>query len=311
YARDRSAFGASAGAGGRRARSLGRSRARPQTQRGALPRRRDRTGGVRQGAGGVQGRAHRSGTGARASRGARGRAREHADSRELRRHRERAPSRAGRSRAGGRADSDGHESERPLGAYLHGREPPGRGAARAEGDDRDRHLSEQALRRRSRVYRLASGVHAEERADDGRTREARVRGEGAHHRRSPFRVETRHAGGRTFGERGVVSPGPAVVVEKLARRFGAVRAVDAVSFEVRTGELYGLVGPDGAGKTTLLRMLAGVLKPTGGDARIFGDSVARAPEAVKHDIAYMPQRFGLYADLTVSENLAFYADLYS
>ncbi len=108
-----------------------------------------------------------------------------------------------------------------------------------------------------------------------------------------------------------MSPGPAVVVEKLARRFGAVRAVDAVSFEVRTGELYGLVGPDGAGKTTLLRMLAGVLKPTGGDARIFGDSVARAPEAVKHDIAYMPQRFGLYADLTVSENLAFYADLYS
>lgn len=102
-----------------------------------------------------------------------------------------------------------------------------------------------------------------------------------------------------------------VVVEKLARRFGVVQAVDAVSFDVREGELFGLVGPDGAGKTTLLRMLAGVLKPSGGDAKIFGDSVVGAPEAVKHDIAYMPQRFGLYVDLTVSENLAFYADLYS
>jgi ABC-2 type transport system ATP-binding protein len=104
---------------------------------------------------------------------------------------------------------------------------------------------------------------------------------------------------------------PVVVVDELVRRFGAVRAVAAVSFDVRAGELFGLVGPDGAGKTTLLRMLAGVLKPTEGDARIFDASIARAPEAVKHDIAYMPQRFGLYVDLTVAENLAFYADLYS
>jgi ABC-2 type transport system ATP-binding protein len=103
----------------------------------------------------------------------------------------------------------------------------------------------------------------------------------------------------------------AVRVEKLSRRFGAVRAIDAVSFEVHAGELFGIVGPDGAGKTTLLRMLAGVLKPTGGDARIFDDSIVHRPDAIKHDIAYMPQRFGLYVDLTVSENLAFYADLYS
>ncbi len=103
----------------------------------------------------------------------------------------------------------------------------------------------------------------------------------------------------------------AVRVEKLSRRFGAVRAIDAVSFEVHAGELFGIVGPDGAGKTTLLRMLAGVLKPTGGDARIFDDSIMHRPDAIKHDIAYMPQRFGLYVDLTVSENLAFYADLYS
>jgi ABC-2 type transport system ATP-binding protein len=74
--------------------------------------------------------------------------------------------------------------------------------------------------------------------------------------------------------------------------------------------LFGLVGPDGAGKTTLLRMLAGVLRPDKGDARIYDTSVVKEPESVKHDIAYMPQRFGLYADLTVIENLDFYADLY-
>lgn len=108
-----------------------------------------------------------------------------------------------------------------------------------------------------------------------------------------------------------MSSAAAVRVEELSRRFGAVNAVDAVSFEVHGGELFGLVGPDGAGKTTLLRMLAGVLKPSDGDASIFDISIARTPDVVKHDIAYMPQRFGLYADLTVSENLAFYADLYS
>jgi ABC-2 type transport system ATP-binding protein len=76
------------------------------------------------------------------------------------------------------------------------------------------------------------------------------------------------------------------------------------------GELFGIVGPDGAGKTTTLRMLAGVLPPTSGDATVLGVSVAQAPERVKHHIAYMSQRFGLYADLTVRENILFYADLY-
>jgi len=103
---------------------------------------------------------------------------------------------------------------------------------------------------------------------------------------------------------------PAIVVDRLERRFGDVRAVDGVSFEVHRGELFGLVGPDGAGKTTLLRMLAGVLRPDGGDARVGEASVVRDPEAVKHGIAYMSQRFGLYGDLTVRENLNFYADLY-
>lgn len=102
----------------------------------------------------------------------------------------------------------------------------------------------------------------------------------------------------------------AIQVESLTRRFGELTAADNLSFEVERGELFGLVGPDGAGKTTTLRMLAGVLRPTSGDARLGGVSVARDPERAKHKLAYMSQRFGLYADLTVLENLNFYADLY-
>jgi ABC-2 type transport system ATP-binding protein len=103
---------------------------------------------------------------------------------------------------------------------------------------------------------------------------------------------------------------PHLRVEGLTRTFGALAAVDGLRFEVARGELFGLVGPDGAGKTTTLRMLAGVLRPTAGDAFLGGVSVAREPEKVKHGLAYMSQRFGLYTDLTVEENLRFYADLY-
>ncbi len=102
----------------------------------------------------------------------------------------------------------------------------------------------------------------------------------------------------------------AIAARGLSRAFGALTAVDALTFEVAPGELFGLVGPDGAGKTTTLRMLAGVLRPTHGDALVDGLSIAHDPEAVKHHIAYMSQRFGLYADLTVRENIDFYADLY-
>jgi ABC-2 type transport system ATP-binding protein len=113
------------------------------------------------------------------------------------------------------------------------------------------------------------------------------------------------------GDRGAAGAvGDIVAVEGLGRSFGSVHALRGISFRVRRGELFGIVGPDGAGKTTLLRILAGVLPPSAGDAVIGGTSVARAPEAVKPHLAYMPQRFGLYEDLTVRENLDFYADLY-
>jgi ABC-2 type transport system ATP-binding protein len=101
-----------------------------------------------------------------------------------------------------------------------------------------------------------------------------------------------------------------VEVLGLSRRYGDIVAVDDLRFAVAPGELFGIVGPDGAGKTTTLRMLAGVLRPTAGDARIGGVSVARDPERAKLALAYMSQRFGLYSDLTAQENLDFYADLY-
>jgi ABC-2 type transport system ATP-binding protein len=101
-----------------------------------------------------------------------------------------------------------------------------------------------------------------------------------------------------------------VVADRLTRKFRDVTAISDLSFEVAPAELFGIVGPDGAGKTTLLRMLAGVLRPSAGDAHVGGASVARQAERVKRGIAYMSQRFGLYTDLTVLENITFYADLY-
>lgn len=101
-----------------------------------------------------------------------------------------------------------------------------------------------------------------------------------------------------------------IEIHDLTRRFGALTAVDSLSLRVATGEIFGLVGPDGAGKTTTLRMLCGLMDPTGGRARVAGHDVAREPQAVKDRIGYMAQRFGLYVDLTVQENMEFYGDLF-
>ncbi len=102
----------------------------------------------------------------------------------------------------------------------------------------------------------------------------------------------------------------AVKAEALTKSFPGVRAVDHLSFEVHSGEIFGLVGPDGAGKTTTLRMLAGVMPADEGSVTVAGSDVIRDPEGAKHHLSYMPQRFGLYEDLTVDENIRFYADLF-
>jgi len=109
--------------------------------------------------------------------------------------------------------------------------------------------------------------------------------------------------------------GASVVAKSLRKTFeapagGPLYAVDGVSLQMRQGELTALVGSDGAGKTTLLRMMAGLLKPESGNLRVLGIDVAQDPQAVQDRISYMPQRFGLYEDLSVQENLDLYADLH-
>jgi len=96
----------------------------------------------------------------------------------------------------------------------------------------------------------------------------------------------------------------------LAKRFDEVVAIRDLSFSIEHGEIFGLVGPDGAGKTTTMRMLAGILAPDSGSIKVAGCDVIKDPDGVKSRISYMPQRFGLYEDLTVDENIRFYADLF-
>jgi ABC-2 type transport system ATP-binding protein len=102
----------------------------------------------------------------------------------------------------------------------------------------------------------------------------------------------------------------AIRSQALTRSFGANTAVDRLTFSVAPSEIFGLVGPDGAGKTTTMRLLTGILDPTSGDAWVMGKHIVREAEPLKDEIGYMSQRFGLYTDLTVAENLAFYADIY-
>ncbi|HXJ68842.1 MAG TPA: ABC transporter ATP-binding protein [Verrucomicrobiae bacterium] len=105
---------------------------------------------------------------------------------------------------------------------------------------------------------------------------------------------------------------PAVVeVRDLVKRFGKVLAVDHVSFSIHPGEIFGILGPNGSGKTTTIRMLCGLILPSQGTAIVAGADVSREPERVKSRIGYMSQAFGLYRDLSVDENLAFYGGVYN
>jgi ABC-2 type transport system ATP-binding protein len=98
--------------------------------------------------------------------------------------------------------------------------------------------------------------------------------------------------------------------ENLTRRFGELTAVDHLNLDVEAGEIFGLVGPDGAGKTTTMRLLCGLMDPTEGKAVVAGHDVTRELDQMKDQIGYMAQRFGLYTDLTVQENMDFYSDLF-
>jgi ABC-2 type transport system ATP-binding protein len=106
------------------------------------------------------------------------------------------------------------------------------------------------------------------------------------------------------------NPDAAISVRGLIKRFGDFVAVDGIDFDVSRGEIFGFLGPNGAGKTTAIRMLTGTIGPNGGQALVLGDDVIRAPELVKRRIGYMSQKFALFEDMTVDENLRFYAGIY-
>src|SRR5262245_1785075 len=105
-------------------------------------------------------------------------------------------------------------------------------------------------------------------------------------------------------------PTEMIECENLTKRFGHFTAVDHVSFSVAKGSIFGFLGPNGSGKSTVIRMLCGLLEPSGGQASIAGFDVARQTEEIKHFIGYMSQKFSLYDELTVHENLTFYSRLY-
>ncbi|MBI4446399.1 MAG: ABC transporter ATP-binding protein [Acidobacteria bacterium] len=102
----------------------------------------------------------------------------------------------------------------------------------------------------------------------------------------------------------------AILLQELTKRFGTLTAVNSVSLEVNEGEIYGFLGPNGSGKSTVIKLLCGLLEPTSGTAWIAGKNVRQDPEAIREQIGYMSQRFSLYEDLTVEENLHFFGSIY-
>ena len=105
--------------------------------------------------------------------------------------------------------------------------------------------------------------------------------------------------------------GSSVEVEHLVKRFGTFAAVDDISFSAKAGEIFGFLGPNGSGKSTTIRILCGLLRPTSGQAKVAGIDVARNPEGVRQQIGYMSQKFSLYNDLRVAENLRFFGGMYN
>ena len=106
------------------------------------------------------------------------------------------------------------------------------------------------------------------------------------------------------------APEPAIVLDHVVKRYGATNALAGLSLEVKRGEMFGLIGPDGAGKTTAIRLMCGLLHPNDGQLRVLGLDPVRAHRALTERVGYLSQRFSLYGDLTIDENIAFFADVH-
>lgn len=108
----------------------------------------------------------------------------------------------------------------------------------------------------------------------------------------------------------MISDNKVIMVENLTKKFGSFTAVNSISFDVRQGEIFGFLGANGAGKTTAMKMLCGLLMPTSGKANIVGYDIYKQSEKIKMNIGYMSQKFSLYEDMTITENINFYAGIY-
>ncbi len=176
---------------------------------------------------------------------------------------------------------------------------PGAGAARSEADGGGQAPSPSAV---------GPGREVDPNWAGGAT--VRTAGRDGSHDPSPPSPRTRGGEGGFRGGSGGSPAEPPIIVHDLVRRFGSFTAVDHISFSVHRGEIFGLLGPNGAGKSTTFRMLCGLLRPSGGSARVAGQDLLRAPAAARARLGYMAQRFSLYAELSVRENLRFFARVY-
>src|SRR6185503_9276003 len=176
-----------------------------------------------------------------------------------------------------------------------------------------------AARRTRRARRAARRVHAALSLQRSRAAAPRDARENSHRRpevapprgRARLRCDrAQHAAGCVRGHgKGTVSDW-VVETERLSRHFGSLVAVRDVTLKVAKGEIFGVLGPNGAGKSTTIRMLCGILDPTSGSGKVVGYDIVREAERIKERIGYMTQRFSLYEDLSVEENIRFYAGIY-
>src|SRR4051812_23721839 len=190
-----------------------------------------------------------------------------------------------------------------MGQSLRRRTPRAAVEDRPGGDDR--HRRRPAAAGHDHLHLATGGVHAAQRADGRGTLEACLSSE-SRHRQPQRRAEAGHAGG------GGAAMTDAVPIQfaGVTRRYGAVTAIDGLSFDVRAGEMFGLIGPDGAGKTTTIRLAGGLLTANGGTVRIFGRDPVAEHRAITGTVGYLSQRFSLYGDLSIDENIAFFAEIH-